>query len=755
MPRAHTSASGTQVETIRSSCPTCEASCGLLVQVDRTDNTILSIQGDPEDHRSRGYVCPKSQAFKHVYDDAERLRHPVRRTSEGWREISWEEALSTVATRFNEIRAKHGKDAIAFFVGEPTGHDYGVQLYLQPLMKLLQTERFFSSGTVDQHPQQMVCYALFGQQWLFPVPDIDRTDLFICMGGNPLVSQGSIMSAPDIKRRLAALRARGGKSIVIDPRRTETANSCDQHIFIKPGTDAFFLLAFVNVLFAENRVALGRLAPVIDGVDALRAVANDFTPENTAAVTGVDSVVLRTLVKNYCATDRAALYARIGLCTQEFGTLAHWLICAISLLTGKLDRDGGMMFPRPATGPAALGVGGDPAPPFARWHSRVRGFPETCGELPASLMAEEITAPGKDKVRGVITLCGNPVLSVPNGKRVREALKTVDFMVSVDIYINETTSQADIILPSTVQMEHNNYDLAYQGTTVRNFANFSPAVVPPAPGLREGWEILLELTARMAGTEAAAMDTMIIQGLADQLASVAQSGGGDLEAATIVAKVGSKVGPERMLDAMLRAGPYGDGFDDAAEGLSLAKLIAANRCVDLGPMQPQLPENLCTPGRRIDLMHAIFADDLPRLRAAFDRHLKAGPNDVLLIGRRHVRDMNTWLHNLTPYVRGKNRCTLKVHPDDARRIGLCDGGKAKVTSRVGSAEVPVEISDEIMPGVVSLPHGFGHRYADARQSTARDVLPGVSCNDLIDDEVLDIPSGTSVVNGAAVQLFPA
>lgn len=742
-----------QIETVRRSCPTCEASCGLLIEVDRTDNSILSIHGDPDDHRSKGYVCPKSQAFKFVYDDPERLRHPVRRTASGWEPISWDEALDTVAEKFKAIRAAHGKDAIAFFVGEPTGHDYGAQFYLQPLMKTLASERFFSAGTVDQHPQQMVCYALFGQQWLFPVPDLDHTDLFICMGGNPVVSQGSIMSAPDIKGRLADLKARGGKSIVIDPRRTETADACDQHIFIRPGTDAFFLMAFVNVLFADNRITPGRLAPSIDGIEALKDVSRPYTPENTARITGVDPLVLRTLVADYCATPRAALYARIGLCSQRFGTLAHWLVTAISLLTGKLDERGGMMFPRPATGNPGFGIGPDPVPPYGRWHSRVRGFPETCGELPSSLMAEEIMAPGKDKVRGVITMCGNPVLSVPNGKRIREALGTLDFMVSLDIYINETTSMADIILPSTTKMEHDNYDLAYQGTTLRNFANYSPAVLPPDPNLKDLWEILLELTARIVGIDAKTMDAMVMQGTADMLAQTAKAAGRTIDAATIMARTEGFSGPQRMLDAMLRNGPYGDGFDDAADGLSLAKMIAADRCFDLGPMQSQFPANVCTPNNRMDLMHEIFVKDLPRFAAAFAETAAQGPNDMLLIGRRHVRDMNTWLHNVNQYVRGKNRCTLIINPKDAARIGLKQGGEARVTSRVGEAIVPIDISDEIMPGVVSLPHGFGHRYKGTKQSTATAVLPGFSCNDLIDDDVLDTASGTSVVNGAKVQVF--
>jgi len=742
---------GSHIETVRRSCPICEASCGLLVQVDRRNDSILSVRGDPNDHRSAGYVCAKSQAIHHVHDDPERLRHPVKRTANGWEQISWEEALHTVASRLSAIRAEHGKDAIAIYVGEPTGHDYGAQLYLQPLMKLFQTERFFSSGTVDQHPQQMVCHALFGQQWAFPVPDLDHTDLFICMGANPRVSQGSVMSAPDVGRRLDELQARGGTVVVIDPRRNETAAAADQHIFIRPGTDAFFLLAFVNVLFAGHGVDPGRLGPLIDGIDGLQALTDGFTPENTAAITGVAPEVLRDLVRLYQGTERATLYGRCGVSTQRFGTLAHWLICAISLLTGKLDRRGGMMFPRPATGMSGPASEAAHAPPYGRWHSRVRGFPETCGELPASLMAEEITAPGKDRVRAVMTLCGNPVLSVPNGKRIREAMKSVDFMVAMDLYINETTSQADIILPSRSQLERNNCDLMSQSTSLRNFVNYSPAVLPPDPRSMDLWEILLEITARVAGIDAPTMDDMIIEGLVQQLAAVP---GRNVDAATMLVRLGETGGPERILDAMLRCGPYGDGFDDAADGLSLAKVIAGDRCVDLGPMQPALPQALRTPGGRIDLMHHIFTDDLPRLRAEFERRGSCGPSDMLLIGRRHLRDMNSWLHNQRAYVRGRNRCTLKVHPDDALRIGLIDGGRARLSSRVGSAEVIVEVSDEVMTGVVSLPHGFGHRYGDSLQSIATSVQPGVSCNDLIDDDVLDMASGTSVVNGAAVQLFP-
>ena len=738
--------------TLYRSCPTCEASCGLALEVDREAKKIISIKGDPDDHRSRGYVCAKSQAFRYVYEDGERLRKPVRRNGDRWEEISWEEALNLAAEKLSGIKSQYGKDSIAMYIGNPLGHDVGAQLYFQPLHAMFDTQRFFSGGTVDQQPKNMSCAAMFGDVWFIPVPDLDHTDFFICMGGNPLVSQGSLMSAPNAELRFEQLRERGGKLVVIDPRRTETAAIADSHIFIRPGSDAFFLLAFVNVLFAEERVQLGRLEAFTDGVDEVRELAKRYTPENTAAITGVDAAVTRQLVADFCAAEKPVLYGRLGLCTQRYGTLASWLVDVVNVLTGRLDAEGGSMFARPATGNFERWM---PTMPFPRdrWKSRVRGFPECYGQLPASLMAEEITAPGEDKVRALITLAGNPVLTVPNGEALREALDTVDFMVAIDLYINETTSKADLILPPSVQLENSNYDMLFQGTSVRNFCRYIPQTFEAEPGSLQQWRVILELTARSHGMKGDDLDNMMLDGMID-MALANNPRLQHLDKATIRSKLSDEHGWERQIDFMLRAGPYGDAFAEDGEGLSLAEVKKHPHGLDLGPLQPRLPEMLRTEDQRIKLMHPMIREDMLRLDSELDAPA-AQNGKMLLIGRRHIRDMNSWLHNIHQYTRGKNRCTLLVNPDDAERIGLRNGGPAKLRSSQTQNEIvaEVEISDQMMPGVVSLPHGFGHIYDDSKQSNAS-TAAGVSCNFVIDADALDLPSGTSVVNGAPIEVLP-
>ena len=749
--------SGNNVEVIRRICPTCEACCGLVMEVDRDAQKIVSIKGDPDDHRSRGYVCAKSQAFNYIYEDQERLRHPVRKTDNGWEQISWSEALDTIATKFTEIRDTYGKDALSIYVGNPLGHDFAAGIYLQSLMASVSTERFFSAGTVDQHPQQMVCWGLIGHEWLFPVPDLARTDLFICMGANPVVSQGSILGTPDMESAMRDVQARGGRCIVIDPRRTETAEVADQHLFIQPGTDAYFLMAFANELFVREAVDLAHLADHIDNVSALRDAVSAYTPDNTAALTGVAASDLRTLVDDYLAADSAALYGRIGLCTQEFGLAAHWMLMVISLISGNFDTEGGMMLATAPTGDSGPGSPGE-VKPYGRWHSRVRGVPETCGELPSSLMAEEITAPGHE-VHGLLTICGNPVLSVPRGDKIREALASLDFMVALDIYINETTSQADIILPSTVHPEHSNIDVTFQNFTTRNYVSYSPRTFEPEPELKDLGEIILEISARMSGLTRDEMDGFIFQGMVDTVLKRAESAGVALSAEQVTDAVTGETSPERFADLLIRSGPYGDWFGQRDDGISLERVKAHPQAsMDLGALQRRLPTMLRTPNQRIDLIHEVFANDLQRLREGFERRVNASSentaSDMLLIGRRHIRDMNSWLHNLKPYVRGKNRCTARLHPSDATQLGLEEGGFARVTSNVGEAIVPIEITDEMMPGVISIPHGFGHIYADSAQTNAASILPGVSCNNLI-DESLDEASSTCVVNGVPVSVAPA
>ncbi len=563
-----------------------------------------------------------------------------------------------------------------------------------------------------------------------------------------MVSQGSLMSAPDIETRIHAIQGRGGKVVVLDPRRTETAEVADQHTFIKPGTDAFFLMAFVHELFATGEVNPGRLADFTDGIETLRALCSPYTPEAVAATTGIEADQLRALVAEFCSAKAPVLYGRIGLCTQRFGTLASWLVDVVNILTGRLDARGGAMFPSPATGhtdppqtPAELG--------YNRWQSKARGFPEYMSMLPASLMAEEMELEGEHQVRALVTVAGNPVLSVPNGKRIRTAMENLDFAVAFDLYINETTSAADIIIPSTTQLEHSNYDFLFTSTCVRNFAHYSPQVFEPESGALHQYEILNGITARMNGMDAEDLEAMMLDGLIDQVLT-ANTDFAHLNAADIKAKTQEHEGPEQLLDIMLRAGPYGDKFD--AEGLNLARLKAMPHGIDLGPLQPRLPDVLGTPNKRINLVPELIVQDLDRLAAALEED---PASEFLLIGRRHIRDMNSWLHNLPNFARGKNRCTLMIHPDDAQRLGLSQGGEAIIRSRMGELSAEADITADIMPGVVSLPHGFGHRYPETRQEVARTVIPGVSANDLVDDNEMDLPSGTSVVNGVPVAVVGA
>lgn len=730
------------------SCPTCEASCGLVLEVDHDRRQLLSIKGDPEDHRSQGYVCAKSQAFRYVYEDPERLRQPVKKVDGQWQTISWAQALEEVGERLGGIRQAHGKDAIALYYGNPNGHNFATMVYTQLFTQMLDTERFFSAGAVDQQPKNLSCELLYGNAWTFPIPDIQRSDFYVCMGGNPLVSQGSLMSAPDAERQLNAIRERGGQVVVIDPRRTETAKIADRHIFIRPGTDAYLLFAWANTLFTQNRVKLGRLAPIVDGLDTVRELAAHFTPENTEAITGVPAAQLHQLIDDFAGADAPVLYGRIGLCTQEFGTLASWLVDIVNLLNGRLDEPGGAMFPQAATELPP------PAEPVVnplgrgRFKTRVRGFPEYMGMMPASLMAEELAYDGEDRARALITVAGNPVLSVPNGGAIREAMQNLECIVALDFYINETTSLADYILPSTTQLEHSNYDFLFQTTAVRNFARYSPRVFEPEAGALDQYEIMTELVARLNGMQADDLHAMMVEGLAAQIAS--SPAFAHLDAEAIKAATAQYEGPERLLDMMLRAGPYGDGFTDD-EGLNLARVKAAEHGIDLGPLQPRLPALLQTENQRLNIAPPLIVGDVQRLLAARD---SAG-DGLRLIGRRHIRDMNSWLHNIKQYVRGKNRCTLLVNPQDAERLGLVEGGLARVAGAGREATVEVSLSDSMMPGVVSLPHGFGHHYADTGQSTARAQLPGVSCNDLIDWTVLDEPSGTSVVNGARITVSAA
>jgi anaerobic selenocysteine-containing dehydrogenase len=711
-------------------CNLCEAICGIDVVLQ--GRSIRTIRGDRDDPLGRGHICPKALALQDIHEDPDRLQRPLRRTAGGWEEVGWEEALDEAAARLKDVQRRHGRHAVATYLGNPTVHNCGALLFVGPLLKALGTRNRFSAGSLDQLPHMLASALMFGHSLLLPVPDIDRTDFFVIMGGNPAVSNGSLMSAPDVRKRLLAIRERGGKVVVIDPRRTETAKLADQHLFIRPGTDALLLLAVLHTLHAEGLGGPGRLAPFVAGLDVFWEHVRGLTPETAAPHTGLAPDDIRGLARAFASAERAVWYGRFGACTQEFGGLVLWLIYALNTVTGNLDRPGGALFTRPAIdliGPKATRFRG-----FGRWRSRVRGLPEFDGELPAAVMAEEMLTPGEGQVRALFTLAGNPVLSSPNGRRLDEALAGLDFMVSLDFYLNETTRHAHLILPPTAPLEHENYDLIFHLLTVRNTARFSPALFAPAAGARHDWEILLELQTRL-------LSDGWFSGLKARLRRA----------------VLRRLGPEGLLDLGLRFGPYGSGWRVWEEGLTLRRLKRAPHGIDLGPLAPCLPDRLCTASKRIELAPAPLLDDLRRLRARFTPPASGGAGAeggrLVLIGRRDLRSNNSWMHNSERLVRGRPRCTLLMHPQDGARLGIVSGQRARVTSRVGVIEVEAVLSDAIAPGVVSLPHGWGHTREGARLRTAQ-RHPGVSVNDVTDELAVDALSGNAAFNGVPVEVTP-
>lgn len=707
------------------SCPLCEASCGLAIT--REGDQVVDIAGDEQDSFSRGYLCPKGVALGDLHHDPDRLRHPMIRTGTSWREASWEEALALVGRRVNEIQGAHGRAAFGVVQGNPSVHNLGLLTFGPLLLRALDTPSRFSATSLDQLPHMLAALQMFGSQLLMPVPDIDRTDLMIILGGNPLASNGSIMTAPDMRSRLRAIQDRGGQVVVIDPRRTETAVRADRHLFIRPGSDAVLLLALGHVLFAEGLVRLGRLAEHATGLAELRAACAPWTPERAEAITGIAAAELRALARQLATTRRAVLYGRLGVCTQEFGGLSGWLCYAINALAGHLDEEGGLMFTTPAAdlqplvGP--LGFSGS----FATRRSRVSGQPEFCGEWPMATLAEEIETPGPAQLRGVLTLASNPVLSVPNGRRLERAFESLEFLVAIDPYLNETTRLAHVILPPTSALERSHYDLVLNHFTVRNVAKYSPPLFPRGDDQRHDWEICLELWARIGG------------------GPVART------ARKLGKRALQRLGPDGALDLLLRAGPYGIRRR-GVNGLSLRKLREAPHGVDLGPLEARLPERLQTQSQQVALAPQIFLDDLARLDARF--RVEGAAAGLVLIGRRQLRSNNSWMHNSARLVKGRERCTVMMHPDDARARGLSAGSRATVATKIGAIELPVELSADIMPGVISVPHGWGHGRAGSRLRVAAEH-PGASLNDITDDAAYDTLSGTSALTGLPVEVRAA
>jgi anaerobic selenocysteine-containing dehydrogenase len=716
-------------------CPFCEATCGLEVTL-RGDR-VVKVRGDGDDVFSRGFLCPKGVALQDLHEDPDRLRTPLLRGADGeLRPASWDEALGSIAERLPPLLEAHGRDAVAVYIGNPAAHGLAALLYGRVLLKALGTKSIFSASTVDQRPKEISSALMFGTALSVPIPDVDRTSYLLVLGANPLASNGSLLTAPDMRGRLRALRARGGKLVVVDPRRSRTAEEADEHHPIRPGTDALLLFALVHVLFAEDLV---RPLGLADGVAEVEALAQPFTPEAVAPATGIGADAIRRMARELAAAEAAAVYGRIGTTTQEFGTLASWLVDVLNVLTGNLDRPGGAMFPLAAAGQrnASGAPGRGRALQIGRWRSRVRGLPETLGELPVAALAEEIETPGGGQVRALVTLAGNPARSTPNSARMERALEGLDLYVALDIYVNESTRNADVILPAPSPLERGHYDLALYQLAVRNVANWSPPAIPLPDGQPDEWETLLRLAGIAAGQGIMGDITPLDDLVAGELA---RREGVDVEA--MLAAVAPRTGPERLLDILLRCGPY---------DLTLADLEAAPHGIDLGPLAPRLPDVLRTPSGRIELAPEAIVADVPRLREALGR--ERDPEALVLIGRRQLRSNNSWMHNLPRLASGPERCMLHVHPDDAARLGLADGELAEVRSRTGTVQAPVEVTDRVMAGVVSLPHGWGHDAPGMRLGVATE-RPGVNANALGDEELVDALSGNAVLNGIPVAVAP-
>lgn len=724
-------------------CPLCEAMCGLEVHVE--DERVALIRADRDDVWSKGYLCPKGTTLGHLHHDPDRLREPMIREGDQWREVSWDDAFARCEELLLGVRDRHGPAALTAYIGNPTVHNFSLSRYVGLFIGLAGFPMIYSAGTVDQWPKNVACALMYGNMWSIPAPDIQRTDYFLVLGANPQASQGSLLACPDVLGEIDRIRDRGGRTVVVDPRRTGTAERADEWVPIVPGTDAAFLLAIVHVLFADGLVDLGDVADLVVGVEAVRAVAEPCPPEAVADTCGVPASTIRRIAHEIAAAPTAAVYGRIGLCNQEFGTVASWLVDVVAVLTGNFDRAGGTMFGTPIAWPIASLPNPEWADgyTFGRWASRVRGAPEVLGQVPISCLAEEIATPGDGQLKGLITIAGNPVISAPDAGRLDEALPLLECMISLDNFLNETTRHAHVILPGLSALEQPHYDEMIWSWAARSAGNYSPAVFP-RPDRPHEWDILVRLGAWSAGMRGDDVDVATL----DDAFFGALVGATGLDPADVLAHYDAG-GPERLLDLTIRTGPWGDRYGERADGLTLDAFVGAPHGIDLGPMLPRAAEVVSTPTGKIELAPDYIVADVDRLRERLTR-----PRDgLLLTSRRHLRSNNSWMHNVTVLVKGKDRCTLLMHPDDAARTGVQDGTIARVSSEAGAVEVPVEVSDEMMPGVVSLPHGWGHDRPGTRMAVAREH-PGVNNNLLAPGRFVDAISGNAAVNGIPVEVVP-
>jgi anaerobic selenocysteine-containing dehydrogenase len=723
------------------------------------DGAVARIRGDRNDVFSKGFICPKGSTLKQLHEDPDRLRKPLVKRNGVHVEVSWDEAWQEVDRGLMGVINKHGRGAVGAYLGNPNAHNLAPLIYNRVWLQALGTKQRFSASSVDQIPKQVSSGYMFGTPASIAIPDLDRTQYILMLGANPYDSNGSLCTAPDFPGRLEAMRERGGKLIVVDPRKSKTAEHCDEWLAIRPGADALFLAAIANTIFDEGLAYVGdHIRPHVAGLDVLPAALKQFTATAVEKAVGIDAETIKRIAREFAAADKALVYGRIGTCTVSFGTTASWLVDVLNTITGNLDREGGVMFTMPAAGgPTTRGQKGTGKGfSIGRGHSRVRKFPEALGEYPASVMAEEIATPGEGQIKALITAGGNPVLSTPNTLALEESMKSLEFMVSVDIYLNETTRYADVILPSPSQLERSHFDLVFTGFSVRNVANYSEPVFERAADQPDEWEIFLKLAGIAQGmgadADVAAIDDFTLDAFIGSITKDSSSPTNGLTAQQIREQLdatGAR-GADRMLDFMLRTGPYGDGFGANPNGISLTHMKQHPHGIDFGPLEPRIPEVLRTPSGKVELAPEPLLADLPRLAKSMNEF---NDEQLVLVGRRHLRSNNSWMHNIEVLVKGKERCTLQMHPNDARRVGVKEGSIARIASRVGAVDAVVELTSDIRERVVSLPHGWGHDMSGTRMNVAA-KRAGVNSNVLTDENEMDPLSGNSVMNGIPVTITP-
>ncbi len=741
----------TSDKTVFRTCPLCEATCGLAITL--SGNTVTGIRGDRDDVFSRGYICPKGASLNKLHEDPDRLRKPMLRIGQQWSEVSWERAFEEVEKGLSAVKKQYGQDAVAVYLGNPNTHTIA-SIALSPLLKSIRSKNTYSSSSVDQLPKQMACGLMYGNANTITIPDIDRTSHLLIIGANPLASNGSLCTAPDFPARLKAIKERGGKIVVIDPKKTATAGMADEHHFIRPGTDALLLFAMIRTIFEENKSNIGDISSILNGLDTVKELSEPFSPEKVSPICGISAIDIRRMAIEFAGAKSAVAYGRMGASTVLFGGLTNWLVDVLNIITGNFDRPGGVMF----TTPAHISKKRNPAVKefrVGRWRSRIHDFPEILGEFPAFTLADEIETPGDGQIRSLICITGNPVISNPNSRRLDAALDKLNFMVSVDFYLNETSRHADVILPPSSPLSQGHYDFVFNMFSVRNISKYSAPVIPMEPGEMGFWEILTRLTLISSGMGASAdpysLDDYIIRQMIDAEMKSPESSIAVKSAEEMLAILKPLKGPERMLDFLLRTGPYGGGFENNNSGLSFQKLLDNPHGIDMGPLMPRLPEILSTSSGKIELAPAFIIGDVPRLEAQLSSLPADGFN---LIGRRDLRSNNSWMHNIPVLVSGKARCTLQINPDDAVKLGVASGDNVCIRSRVGSVTVPVEVTGDMMQGVVSLPHGWGHDLPGINMRVAQ-ANAGINSNILSDEASFDLLSGNAVLNGIPVQIsFP-